>query len=195
MSAVQHVRPEYRWLHWRQIERGDDVPYLSRLHLLPRNRWLNIYLHVYKGPDDIRFGLHDHPWHSVSLRLWGTLYELYTGFVPERHTPQTWTDRFFPVFARKAPRFIHRRPERLHAVFPGERGAVTLFITGPTVRRWGFYGRNGWEHWREVVAGKVECIAPDMQVYLSGHSLRDVLMKFYLTAPVSMKIEERRRYG
>ncbi|SID67872.1 Protein of uncharacterised function (DUF550) [Mycobacteroides abscessus subsp. abscessus] len=47
-----------------------EAPYLLRWYVIPRNRWLNIYLHKFLRDDDDR-ALHDHPWWFVSLMLWG----------------------------------------------------------------------------------------------------------------------------
>ena len=53
---------------------GED--YLSRWHIIPRNRFFNIYLHRFTGSDDDR-ALHCHPWASVSIKLRGVLFEHY----------------------------------------------------------------------------------------------------------------------
>ena len=57
-------------LVWRTIADGWPIKpkvigknYLSRWHIIPRNRYFNIYLHKFVGSDDDR-ALHDHPWRS-----------------------------------------------------------------------------------------------------------------------------------
>ena len=40
--------------------------YLERWHLIPRNRFFNVYLHKFSGPDSCR-ELHDHPWWNLSI--------------------------------------------------------------------------------------------------------------------------------
>jgi hypothetical protein len=38
-------------------------------------------------------------------------------------------------------------------ILPGER-AVSLFMTGPKVREWGFACPKGWVHWRDFTGGE-----------------------------------------
>jgi len=124
--------------------------YLDRWYIIPRNRFLNIYLHHFQSDDDDR-ALHDHPWWSVSFLLAGGVREV----VPKgdnerlaykgepgitRNTPK----QFVPYFRKKG--FIHR----IILITPT---AWTLFITGPIdsengVGVWGFYCPKGWVHWK-----------------------------------------------
>lgn len=108
-----------------------DDPYMRRWHLIPRNRWLNIYLHNVVRSDDAR-ALHDHPWASLSIILRGG----YCDITPDgaRHY------RRGSIIARSA-----RHSHRLE-VFAG--GAWTLFITGRRVRDWGFDCPEGWIPWQ-----------------------------------------------
>ena len=64
----------------RQPDRVINSSYLHRWHILPRNRWCNIYLHRFVGDDDDR-ALHDHPWWSVSFLLKGAMLEHTLGLV------------------------------------------------------------------------------------------------------------------
>lgn len=108
---------------------GDN--YLSRWYVIPRNRFLNIYLHKFSSSDDDR-ALHDHPWYSVSFLLKGELVE---------HTLQglRTIPSVLPVL--RGAKFLHR----LEVI----KGPVwTLFITGPRVREWGFLCPKGWRSWQ-----------------------------------------------
>lgn len=123
--------------------------YLRRWHVIPRNRWCNLYLHQFLMSDDDR-ALHDHPWASCSIILKGGYYE---------HLPNG------VVLRRKAGQMIWRRAEQAHRVelLPhyewseaagfrqGVHPAWTLFFTGRRVRQWGFYCKQGWRHWRDFV--------------------------------------------
>jgi len=110
---------------------GDN--YLRRWWLIPRNRYFNIYLHEINKSDDDR-ALHDHPWWNLSIILKGCYDEV---------TPKG-------TFVRKAGQFILRSGKALHRLVSPEGGhGVTLFITGPNYRSWGFACPNGWRHWRE----------------------------------------------
>lgn len=106
--------------------------YLQRWWLIPRNEWCNVYLHRFLRSDDDR-ALHDHPWASTSFIVSGRYRE---------HTPDG-------VFERQAGDVISRGATALHRVelHPGEQ-AITLFITGPKVRDWGFQCPQGWVPWQ-----------------------------------------------
>ena len=115
-----------------QIIGGD---YLWRWYLIPKNKIFNIYLHRFGRSDDDR-AYHDHPWYSFSILLKGEMIE--HSFKGVRHIP-----RWLPVF--RTAKFAHR----LELV----KGPVwTIFITGPTVRSWGFFCPQGWRHWKEFTS-------------------------------------------
>lgn len=121
--------------------------YLDRWHLIPNNRWINIYLHKFMRSDDDR-ALHDHPWWSVSFLLKGSVTELYYK-TDELSLPAPWRKvmlkdnirRFIPVY---------RRADHTHRIVL-EEGTVawTLFITGSKSRDWGFHCPKGWKHHKE----------------------------------------------
>lgn len=124
---------------------GAADPYLKRWHLIPRNRWFNLYCHTYYRSDDDR-AHHDHPWWNISFGLRGILQERcgkYAAYSTVRHITQG--DLVF----RRA-RDAHRM------VLPGNqpRPPMTLFITGPKVRNWGFWCPNGWRPWEKFISPK-----------------------------------------
>lgn len=112
---------------------GDD--YLLRWWVVPRNTSCNVYLHDIRKSDDDR-ALHDHPFVNTSLLVCGSYIE---------HTPEG-------SFVRRAGDFIERPAEALHRleVIPGER-CISLFMTGPRLREWGFACPQGWVPWYEFV--------------------------------------------
>ena len=114
--------------------------YLERWYLIPRNRFLNVYLHKFSGCDDDR-ALHDHPWHSVSFLLKGRLDEI----MPAR------AGRLERQRRREVPRFIpvFRSATHAHRLELIEGPAWTVFITGPKFRSWGFLCPQGWRHWKD----------------------------------------------
>jgi hypothetical protein len=129
------------------IQRLGGEVYLERWWIIPRNAWFNIYLHRYLHDDDDR-ALHDHPWWSVSLCLDGLLREEYL----DRRVVRRVRDIGVGAVVLRSAMFAHRLmlPER-------ERGrtALTLFVTGPRIRRWGFLCPNlpgGWRFWEEFAA-------------------------------------------
>lgn len=126
---------------------GLERPYLARWHVLPRNRFANLYLHLFLRPDDDR-ALHDHPWASCSIVLAGGYFEL----VPETVGGAT------AVHWRGKGAVVTRRASAPHRVDLNRCGefyapALTFFATGPVVRGWGFHCEHGWVPWQDFNAG------------------------------------------
>lgn len=115
---------------------GDERPYLKRWWLIPRNRVCNIYLHHFLRSDDDR-ALHDHPWVNLSILLAGeyTEHTIAAGGIHHR-------------IRRRAGDMKLRRPSAAHRIELHAGPCWTLFLTGPTVRSWGFHCAAGWRHWR-----------------------------------------------
>lgn len=112
---------------------GDN--YLRRWWVIPRNPFCSVYLHEILHSDDDG-ALHDHPWDNTSILLSGSYTE---------HTPAG-------SFGRKAGDVVDRKAEDSHRLELDEGGrAVTLFITGPRRREWGFDCPQGWRVWTEFV--------------------------------------------
>lgn len=117
---------------------GHDAPYLLRWWLIPRNRFFNVYVHLFLRSDDDR-AAHDHPWANCSVLLKGeyTEHTIAAGGVHRREILKAgdWKLRW-------SGRMAHR--VELH-----NGTCWTLFITGPVVREWGFHCPKGWVPWRE----------------------------------------------
>lgn len=109
-------------------------PYMLRWYLIPRNWLCNVYLHKFLRDDDDR-ALHDHPWASVSLLLKG------------KYTEVTTSGRV--VYSAPSIRF--RSSTFSHRVELNGGTAWTLFLTGRTVRNWGFHCPKGWVRWQDFV--------------------------------------------
>lgn len=113
---------------------GDD--YLRRWWIIPRSEKVNVYLHDIRKSDDDR-AMHDHPWSNVSYLISGSYIE---------HTPEG-------RFVRTAGDVVERAAHALHRleVIPGQR-CISLFMTGPKVREWGFDCGHGWVHWQDFTS-------------------------------------------
>lgn len=130
------------WLVAKAYNRKPDYvvgnvanPYLIRWHLIPRNRFLNIYLHcIMQGDEAIH--LHDHAYSSASVILDGYYVEHYikAGGVHQRLIRNTGKIIIRPFGGK---------PHRIE--LPGAP-VWSLFITGPRYREWGFHCPNGWVH-------------------------------------------------
>lgn len=139
-----------RWAEWHMASRppsfiigGAAAPYIKRWWVIPRNRMFNIYLHEIIRSDDDR-ALHDHPWVNCSILLDGAYFEhrIREGGVHTRAL-------------REAGAIVFRRAKAAHRleVIEGRR-AISLFVTGPVIRSWGFHcPEAGWVHWRDFTAG------------------------------------------
>lgn len=121
-----------------KIRKPDEIigdQYLRRWHLRRQQGGWNLYLHRYDGSDDDR-ALHDHPWKSVSILLWGNLHE-----VAKHRTQRLWW--FLPKY---------RNAEYAHRIILKSRYAYTLFFTFKKEREWGFHCPKGWKHWRDFTS-------------------------------------------
>lgn len=117
-------------------------PLIKRYKLFHVGRLPRLYLHHFCRSDYDR-ALHNHPWWFVSILLKGDYYE----YLNNEH-----------VMHRTAPSVVFRGLERSHRIeLPvyldndyavREKPCWTLFITGPPVRPWGFFCKDGWKHHR-----------------------------------------------
>src|SRR5690606_2464831 len=95
-------------------------------HLIPKNRWFNIYLHHFLG-SDLDGALHNHPWPSISIIIFGKYLE---------HTESG--SRIVKAFR---PKF--RGPNFYHRIELIDGPVWTLFMTGPVIQKWGFLCPKG----------------------------------------------------
>ena len=116
--------------------------YLLRWYIIPRNPWVNVYLHQFLHDDEDR-ALHDHPWWFVSVMLWGGYYE---------HTPNGGLVRRVSGTVAYRPATHTHRVELLRKLNGNIRSAWTVVITGRVIRDWGFHCPQGWRHWKEFTA-------------------------------------------
>lgn len=96
-------------------------PYLMRWFLVPRNPFINVYLHRFCSSDPS--APHDHPWHFLSIVLKGRYRE--TG---ERRT-----------LMRRPGSVAIRRASSRHRVELLGHPVTTVIVTGPRHRAWGFW--------------------------------------------------------
>lgn len=119
-----------------------EQPYLRRWHVIPRNRFFNIYLHHFLASDDDR-ALHDHPWINLSILLKGHYWEhLAAGPIMSPWEVQ-----------RNQGEWIFRHSGKIsHRIELEDNKPVwTLFITGPRYRIWGFHCPDGWKPYYEFL--------------------------------------------
>lgn len=115
------------------IEHGGE-DYLRRWWVVPRNHFQNVYLHEILLPDDDR-ALHDHPWDNTSFLIEGSYLEI---------TPEG-------EFLRETGSIIYRKATDAHRLVPQTDRVISLFLTGPIIREWGFHCPQGWRRWQDFV--------------------------------------------
>lgn len=130
-----------------EIIPNEENVYLKRWYLIPKNDILNIYLHRFFRSDDDR-ALHDHPWFSIGMILDGEYDEV---MPRDQKRYRDGTDRSEISVRRKRFRPVFRRASHVHriALLDGADGkpeqVLTIFITGPKRRRWGFWCPKGFK--------------------------------------------------
>ena len=114
----------------------DGKPYLYRWHVVPQSAAGNVYFHI-QVADDPERPLHDHPWDNTSVILSGG----YTEIICLPASPYV-TERV----ERLRGDTIFRMADWGHRLLlPGDvRYTMTLFSTGPKIRKWGFWYPDGW---------------------------------------------------
>lgn len=135
LEPIQLRQPDF-------VVGGVDDPYLLRWWVIPRNKYFNVYLHLFLRSDDDR-AHHDHPW------LFNLSYILQNRYLE-------WTIKRGGVGVAKQYDAGNVRlrlgaaPHRIE-LLPGE-SCLTLFVTGPVTRDWGFCCPKGWVPWRQFTA-------------------------------------------
>jgi hypothetical protein len=102
-------------------------------HRLIRSRYLSVFVHDFVRSDEDRCP-HDHPWWFVSVILRGGYWEVDRAGVYRWYGPGS-------ILVRRAT-WAHRIE-----ISPHHERPMSLVITGPKVREWGFYTLVGWKPW------------------------------------------------
>lgn len=136
----------------------DGKLYLHRF-VIARNRFFSIYLH-FTYEDDYPV-LHDHPWDNISIVLSGGYYETVPAPITSTANLYRRTKR---IHWRGPGSIIKRSAEQAHSLSLPRNGrrAISLFITGPRRRTWGFHtklGRLPYDQVVEYVDGQSRVIA------------------------------------
>lgn len=137
----------------RQIGCHDTI-YMTRIILL-RCRFGKLMLNYFRRSDWTR-DMHDHPWAFWSFILWRG----YDEEVPSewRYVGPSATGGEKAIIRVRPFQVIHRQRWWRHRVtLRDEKPALTLVLTGPEVRVWGFYTTAGWVDRREYLR-KLNCI-------------------------------------
>jgi hypothetical protein len=119
-----------------------DAPYLVRWSLwLPFGR--SVKLHQILRADSDRCS-HDHPWRFWRIILKGGYTEV-AGSDNKTRVLKPWRPWAFwrIYFCRK--NFRHRITELT------DGPSWTLVLCGRAIRRWGFFTKGGWMHWKDFV--------------------------------------------
>lgn len=124
---------------------GDVDPYLLRWYWMPRNKLFNVYIHRFLK-DDQDEALHDHPWPSYSIMCEGHILENFIGKHRNGEPYSAYRDFTLGMTVYRPAKFAHKI-----IVIPGRKLPLTIFITGPRIREWGFHCPKGWVHWKKFL--------------------------------------------
>lgn len=164
-TFTSEKRPERRWYAFnitRAARQGDIL--FTRFTLLA-TPWFAIRFHRFHRSDSAC--LHDHPWPFISFILWNGYYEETP--TPLALDPRHTLSKFYGPgsILRRPAKFRHRvvlkTVERLvEGGHPLEYETVTLkpitlVITGPRQREWGFWTLDGWMPWNKAGDRIDEC--------------------------------------
>jgi hypothetical protein len=123
---------------------GPDDVYLIRYYVV-RSSWFNIFIHRFLRSD--RDDLHDHPWNFCTYLVSGSYAE--NRWNEEKKVVER-TYRFnYPDDGwgeHRENTLVYRRATDQHQVVVGRElkltekndAALTICVTGPTIRNWGF---------------------------------------------------------
>lgn len=134
----------FMWLTKRVIGDKKD-PYLIRWIII-QTPWFSLYIHKLVRSDYER-ALHDHPWHFVSLVL--------RPYSEEIATPRT-TSLLLDWHKEKhhIGSLLFRRADHRHRVIIEnlDKPGWTIVLTGPRVRKWGFWPKvlQDYDTWQEA---------------------------------------------
>lgn len=153
MSATSELPSNREWLRRlvsgrpHQTIGGPDDPYLRRWYLIPRNPFLNVYLHNFLRSDDDR-ALHDHPWWFISLMIRGEYDEVTESGVKRRragsiaYRPAEWRHRvqLLRKWVEDGREDQRARGGPLVRYWSTpEQPCWTVIVTGRRSRMWGFW--------------------------------------------------------
>lgn len=113
--------------------------YMERWHVIPRNKFFNIYLHHFLCSDENE-ALHDHPSWNISYLLENEYKEWTIAAGGVHHS-----------VIRKAGQFKFRRATFAHRIELHNGECWSLFINGPKLRIWGFHCPKGWRSFKDFV--------------------------------------------
>lgn len=123
------------------IPRRDSAePYLVR-YVIQRTPKQSVYIHRFLSSDDAT--LHDHPWDGSTTILNGA----YTEEVMVQHWDGSWHKHHYRRVVGDHQSIEGNRVHRvqLDRIYTEDdwEAPMTLFITGPRYKSWGFYEFNG----------------------------------------------------
>lgn len=129
--------PRWTFFTWYDIVINGEL-YLTRFNIL-QTPWFGIKLHWIHKPDPDR-GLHDHPWPFVSFVLRGWYKEFVSDFPP-----------FTSIKKQTIKWFNFKNTFSAHRICEVSGKTLTLVITGPRSKSWGFYDDSGnYIDWKDV---------------------------------------------
>lgn len=138
----------------RYINRDDKERYMLRFTIF-ECLYFSIKFHKFFASDDQC--LHDHPWSFLSFILWRGYNEItprnkkfYENELKTSQFGGAWynVSRYYPGHVIFRPAKSIHRVELIKDKQGRELPAYTFVISFKRVRKWGFFTKAGWLHWK-----------------------------------------------
>lgn len=132
-----------RWYVHPKSQRKTDPNNTAYVH--SRGNLFGIYIHRFLASDEDE-AKHDHPRHNISIVIDRGFWEHIKG-------RRVWRAPGTIVFRRATT------PHRIELEFSSgvprhSHEAISLFITGPRIREWGYHCAGGWVPWQTFHHGR-----------------------------------------
>jgi hypothetical protein len=121
----------------KEIVSKEGVVHFRRYRLLS-TPWFNIYIHNILHSDEDR-DPHDHPWHFISIILWGSYKEYW---MPANDNYMYWMGRSLRAVTHKIGSVIIHNAKDFHQIKLVSPSVWTLVFTWGKRPSWGFQTRD-----------------------------------------------------
>lgn len=118
---------------WAETLGKEECPYLKRWRF--QTPWFSVRLHHFYRSDDKR-APHDHPFSFITLVLKGAYFDLGEQMVDHLRPGSL---RYRPATHRHSVVVDYNDGTKFSSRYGRTNGVWTIILTGPMVRRWGFW--------------------------------------------------------
>ena len=139
MTVLQKVDIIRRFFIVKEIVSKEGVIHFRRYRLLS-TPWFNLYIHnILHSDEDVH--PHDHPWHFISLILWGGYIERW---MSAYENYRFWMGRPLRTDKHTMGSVIFHNAKDFHQITLLKPSVWTLVFTWGKRKSWGYQTRSGW---------------------------------------------------